>query len=81
MGNFFERNLFKVAMYAIVALVLLMVYVAYQDERHFKQYVVTHHCAVAGHVAGTDAISTSGHVVYIPGKTIYHCDNDDTEIR
>lgn len=54
---------------------------AQNDSRDWAEYQAEHHCVVGGHIASSIGITSSGKSVYEPGKTIYHCDNNQEEIR
>lgn len=69
----------------VVVILAISIAVGTHDAKVWKQYSDEHHCRVAGHIAASSSLgmTSSGKsaVVFNDAKTIYHCDNDDEEIR
>lgn len=72
--------LYLIAFIALLGIVGAIIS-AQNDTRNWAEYQAEHHCVVGGHIASAIGITSSGKSVYEPAKTIYHCDNNDEEIR
>ena len=84
-----KENMKKIWIAIGTVLLMLIIYVAYLEEKGFQKFIIDKHCIVIGKQDATSSfgtgVTTNGDVAsintYTPEKTIYKCDGGFTRIR
>jgi hypothetical protein len=53
----------------------------YYGQKEWEAYAAKHHCVAIGEKEASNALSSDGKIVFIPGQTIYRCDGGEEIIR